>query len=130
MTRSIHLAFTALIALALSAASPPASAHHSAAMYDRAHPRTLEGAVKEFQWANPHVWVELVVANDKGGFDTWGVEFTSVNFMSRRGWARDTLKAGDKVTIVISPLRDGSKGGAFLNLTTLNGQPFKTVVDE
>jgi hypothetical protein len=130
MTRSIHLACAALIVLALSATSPLASAHHSAAMYDRAHPRTLQGAVKDFQWTNPHVWIEMVDANEKGGLDTWGVECTSVNFMSRRGWARDTLKAGDKVTVVISPLRDGSKGGAFVSLTALNGQPFKPVVDD
>lgn len=119
-----------LAALALSAAAPAAFAHHSAAMYDRAHPRTLEGSVKDFQWANPHVWIQVVVPNGKGGFEDWGVECTSVNFMSRRGWARDTLKPGDKVTVVISPLRDGSKGGAFQSLTTLNGQPFKTAVEE
>jgi hypothetical protein len=120
----------ALAALALSMAAPPASAHHSAAMYDRAHPRTLEGTVKAFEWANPHVWIQLVVANDEGGSDAWGVECTSVNFMTRRGWSRDTLKPGDKVTVVISPLRDGSRGGAFQNLTGLNGQPFKTTAEE
>ena len=130
MTRPIRLACAALIALALPAVAPPALAHHSAAMYDRAHPRTLEGAVKDFQWANPHVWIELAVSNGKGGFDTWGVECTSVNFMSRRGWTRDTLKPGDKVTVVISPLHDGSNGGAFQTLTTLNGQPFKAIAQE
>ena len=130
MTRTLRPALAALLVLALPAVAPPASAHHSAAMYDRSHPRTLEGSVKAFDWANPHVWIQVVVANDKGGFDTWGVECTSVNFMTRRGWSRDTLKPGDQVTVVISPLHDGSKGGAFQSLTTLNGQPFKTVADE
>lgn len=121
-----------VLAAALLAFAPalPAFAHHSAAMYDSAHQRTLVGTVKEFEWTNPHVWIHVVVPNDKGGFDTWGVECTSVNFMTRRGWDKETLKAGDKVSIVISPLRDGAKGGAFRTLTTLNGQPFKVAAEE
>jgi hypothetical protein len=110
----------ALIALALSATTAPVSAHHSAAMYDRAKRFTLEGTVKEFQWTNPHVWIEVVAAADG---QQWSVECTSVNFMTRRGWAPDTLKAGDKIVLVVSPLKDGSKGGAMVSVTTVNGKP-------
>jgi hypothetical protein len=108
-----------LIALALAATSAPAGAHHSAAMYDRAKRFTLEGTVKEFQWTNPHVWIEVVSAADG---KQWSVECTSINFMTRRGWAPDTLKTGDKIVLVVSPLKDGSKGGAMVSVTSVNGK--------
>ena len=91
----------------------PAFAHHSAAMYDRDKRRPLTGVVKEFQWTNPHVFIQVVAANDKGQAEEWSVECTSVNFMTRRGWAKDTLKPGDKIVVVISPLKDGSHGGGM-----------------
>jgi hypothetical protein len=105
--------------LALSAA--PAFAHHSFAMFDREKPVTLSGVVKDFQWTNPHVWIQLVVEDAKGAPQEWGVECTSVNFMRRQGWDRTSLKPGDKVKLVIFPLKDGSPGGQFNKLVELNG---------
>ena len=34
--------------------------------------------------------------------------------MSRRGWRRTTFKPGDKVTVAMNPMRDGSPGGALV----------------
>ena len=101
----------------------PASAHHSFAMYDSGKQMTLEGVVKEFQWTNPHVWIQILVPNASGGQDEWGVECTSVNFMTRRGFNRRTLKAGYKISVNFSPLKDGSHGGSFRGVNSLNGAP-------
>jgi hypothetical protein len=98
-----------------------AQAHHSFAIYDSAHQMTIEGTVKEFQWTNPHVWIHVMVKNDQGTEEEWNVECTSVNFLERRGWSKHTFKAGDKVSITLSPLRDGSKGGSFRTVNRING---------
>jgi Family of unknown function (DUF6152) len=112
-----HLKLFMLIALAPLAVQ----AHHSFAIYDSAHQITIEGTVKEFQWTNPHVWIHVMVTNDKGAEEEWNVECTSVNFLARRGWSKQTFKAGDKVSITLSPLRDGSRGGSFRSVNSING---------
>ncbi len=113
----IGLAFAAL-----AAAAPPAQAHHSFAMFDREHPAPVSGTVKDFQWTNPHVWIQVLVPGADGAQEEWGVECTSVNFMRRQGWDRSSLKAGDKVRMLIFPLKDGSHGGQFNKLVELNGR--------
>ena len=109
------------LALALLSAAGPAGAHHSFAMFNRDQPMPLVGTVKEFQWTNPHVWIQLMVTDAAGVAQEWSVECTSVNFLRRQGWDKDTLKPGDKVRLVVFPLKDGSHGGQFNKLTDLNG---------
>ena len=121
-----HLKLLCLFALA----PPAAQAHHSFAIYDSAHQITIEGTVKEFQWTNPHVWIHVVVKNDQGAEEEWNVECTSVNFLARRGWSKQTFKPGDKVSITLSPLRDGSKGGSFRTVNSLNGTVPKFEAEE
>jgi hypothetical protein len=101
----------------------PLSAHHSFAMYDNGKQVTIEGVVKELQWTNPHVWIQVLVPNASGGQDEWSVECTSVNFMMRRGFTKHTIKAGDKISVTLTPLKDGSHGGAFKGVNSLNGAP-------
>lgn len=125
-TPAVSRLFARLLVAALGIAlAAPASAHHSFAMYDSTHQITIDGVVKDFQWTNPHVWIQVLVANAQGGTDEWGVECTSVNFMTRRGWNKHTLKAGDKISLTLSPLRDGSKGGSFKGVNLLNGAPLQ-----
>ena len=110
------------LALALAAlAATPALAHHSFAMFDRDKPVAISGVVKDFQWANPHVWIQVMVPDAKGTPQEWGVECTSVNFLRRQGWEKDSLKPGDKVKLMIFPLKDGSKGGQLNKMIQLNG---------
>jgi hypothetical protein len=99
-----------------------ALAHHSYAMFDRDKKLALTGTVKEFRWSNPHAWMEIYVPNDKGGTDMWGVEMNSPNNLARQGWKSTVVKPGDKVTVVIHPLRSGEKGGSFMSLTLPSGQ--------
>lgn len=120
--------FLSLVAV-LMLPLPAALAHHSFAIYDSTRQVTIEGTVKEFQWTNPHVWIHVLVHTDKGD-DLWQVECTSVNFLARKGWTKQTLKPGDKVSITLSPLRDGSKGGSFRGVNSLNGAPLVLEPDE
>lgn len=109
-------------ALALAAIAVPAGAHHSFAMFDQSKSVTLKGSVVEFQWTNPHAWIELDVPNARGVNERWGIELNSPNNLTRQGWRRSTLKAGDKVTVTISPLRDGKKGGLFNTIVLPDGR--------
>jgi hypothetical protein len=112
----------ACCSLLLLGAADVALAHHSYAMFDRDKRLALVGTVKEFKWSNPHAWMELYVPNGKGGSDMWGVEMNSPNNLARKGWKSNIVKPGDKVTVVIHPLRSGERGGSFLALTLPNGQ--------
>jgi Family of unknown function (DUF6152) len=106
---------------ALLVAAVPAVAHHSFAMFDMQKEVTFKGVVKEFQWTNPHSWVQLEVKNDKGETEEWALEALSPNVLSRMGWKRNSLKAGDAVTVVFHPARDGSHGGHLVNVTLADG---------
>jgi hypothetical protein len=116
------LTFAAAAALA-GGAAVPAFAHHSFAMFDQTKSMTLEGTVKEFQWTNPHSWVQLMVNDPATGKEVeWSIEGTSPNALARQGWKRTSLKAGDKASIVIHPLKDGTTGGSLVS-ATVNGVP-------
>jgi len=107
-------------------AAGSASAHHSFAMFDRSKKITTEATVTQFQWTNPHSWIEVDVPNSSGGTDHWSIECNSPNNLSRQGWKSNSIKPGDKITIMFWPLRSGEKGGLFISLTLANGQ----VLDE
>ena len=110
MKRTFLLAAAAALA-ASAGVSVPALAHHSTAMFDMEKTVTLNGTIKDFQWTQPHTWIDFEVPNATGGADTYGVEGMSPSYLGRNGWSKRTLNAGDKVTLEIHPLRDGRKGG-------------------
>jgi Family of unknown function (DUF6152) len=114
--RPMHWLGAVLVAVAL-----PAAAHHSFASFDRSQRVTLEGTVKEFQWTNPHAWIQVVVPDGHGGEVEWGVECGSPNMMARTGWKGSTLAPGDKVTAVVNPLRDGGPNGSLVQITLADG---------
>lgn len=91
-----------------------ALAHHSAAIFDATQTKVITGVVKKFDYANPHTWVWLDVTTEQGKVETWGVEGMSPNFLSRRGWNRNTLKPGDKLSVTIRPMKDGEKAGMWI----------------
>jgi hypothetical protein len=101
------------------------SAHHSSAGIDREKTVTLNGTVKEFRWANPHSWIDLDVPSEKGTVATWSIEMTSPAFLLRSGWKSSTLKTGDKVTVTVRPMRDGTPGGLFVSVTLPDGRVLK-----
>jgi hypothetical protein len=108
--------------VALGTAGATVAAHHSFSPFNMNSEKTITGIVKKFDWTNPHTWLWLDVPNEKGGTDTWGVEGMSPNFLGRRGWSRNTFKPGDKVTVIVRPMNDGSPGGMFVRATLADGK--------
>src|SRR6266566_3207650 len=103
-------------------AAGSALAHHSPVMFDRAKKQTLTGTVKEFSWVNPHASIQLEVRNAQGAPEVWGVEMNSPNNLVKQGWKSTILKSGDKVSVVINPLRTGEHGGAFVSIRLADGK--------
>jgi len=121
---------TALCWIALAAA--PASAHHSFAMFDFQKVVTITGTVKEFQWTNPHVvlWVNADGASGEGPA-VWSLELTSPGNLTRGGWDRKALSAGDKVSVDLNPLRNGNHGGALIKVVNqTTGKTYSTNLRE
>jgi hypothetical protein len=112
---------TALAVVGALAVAMPAAAHHSFAMFDQKKIVTLEGTVHEFQWTNPHAFLEIDVP-DGGKTTRWSLELNSPNNLKRQGWSRSAVKPGDQVTVRMNPLRDGQHGGLFLDLKFANGK--------
>jgi len=110
-----------LAMLAALCVATSAFAHHSFAMFDQSKQVTLKGTVREFQWTNPHAWIHLDVPNPSGGVDSWQVELNSPNNLKRQGWKSTSLTAGEKVTLMLNPLKDGTKGGLFISVTLPDG---------
>ena len=117
------LAYSGIALMSLSAAV--AYGHHSYTKFDMNKTVTLEGTVKEFQWTNPHVWIQLMVKDPTTGAITeWSIESDSPNMLKRRGWTRKSLQPGDKAVALVHPqkLGDSVTSGALEKLT-VNGQP-------
>ncbi len=110
-----------VVAATLLGAPVAADAHHSFAVFDHDRKVTLSGTVKDWQWVNPHTWLQLSVPTAAGGQVEWRIEGRSPNVLSRRGWSRKILAPGDKVTVVVYPLKSGEPGGAFVRLRLPSG---------
>jgi hypothetical protein len=95
-------------------------------MFDDKLSVTLIGTVKQFQWTNPHCWIQVLVP-DKSGPVEWSVEMGSPSQLFRGGWKPKTVHVGDKIVVVVHPMRDGTKGGVFVSATRGDGTPFGSV---
>jgi hypothetical protein len=102
--------------------SPSAAAHHSYAMFDQQKNVSLEGTVKELQWTNPHIWIQLVVPDASGKPVEWSIEGQSPNMLIRAGWTRHAINPGDKVVMVIHPVRDANTHSGSLASASVNGR--------
>jgi len=112
---------TAVVIAAVAFVAAPLQAHHSGAMFDYDKSVTLAGTVKQFQWTNPHCWIELSVGGDNGAED-WSVEMGAPLQLYQGGWKPGTLKPGDEIKVVVRPTRDGTtKAGLFVSATRADG---------
>ena len=109
-------------AVAAAAVAAPALAHHSFAMFDNEKTVSLQGTVREFEWSNPHAWMNIMVTDASGATAEWAFEMASPLQLTSHGWKKDTVKAGDKVTIMAHPLKDGTHGGSYVAITLPSGQ--------
>lgn len=114
-----------LLAVLSTACASTVSAHHSTGMFDQTKTVKLVGTVKQFQWTNPHSWIQLDVANAEGVKEEWSIEGNSPNQLIRLGWRPGTLKPGDTVTVLARPMRDGAKGALFVEITLADGTVLK-----
>lgn len=114
------LALAGVTTVILGATS--AFAHHSFNMFDNKKSATIEGTIKEFHWANPHCWVQVMVKDPATDQEVeWSIETTSPGGLTRHGWKKTSIKAGDKAVVTIHPMKDGSASGALLTIK-LNGE--------
>ena len=111
-----------LLICLLTGIALPVLAHHSFSMFDEKKETVLKGEVKEFQWSNPHTWIQLNVTDESGKVVEWSIEGGSPNLVGRQGWKRNTFKPGDKVEITVHPMRDGQPGGSFMRAVLPDGQ--------
>lgn len=112
-----------------AAASHPASAHHSFAMFDQTKCLKMVGTIKKFEFTYPHTWIWLAVEGSNHAMVLWGMQGADPASMAARGFSPDSFKVGDRVTVVYNPLKDGRNGGSLQQVIRSNGQAFKTVGD-
>ncbi len=104
----------AIAAMAAALAVPlSAFGHHSFAMFDNTKEIEVKGTVVEWQWTSPHTWLYLLVPSGKKEPDKYSIEGGNPGLLRRQGFAKGSLKPGDKVTVYMQPLRNGEKGGAI-----------------
>jgi len=124
----MRIAFRILLVIVLLVPGLPVSpafGHHSRSMFDQTKQMTLAGTVKEFQWTNPHCWIQVLVpdpSNPVADPVEWGVEMGAPVELMRKGWKPKSLNPGDKISILINPLRDGQHGGLVLAVTGPDGK--------
>ena len=115
----------ALVAVMLAGSMGSAAiAHHSfAVFFDGDKTVTVSGTVTEFQFRNPHGLIRVVTKDSSGKEVQWRAETNSPSILERRGWARDSLKAGDPIKIEGWPARDGSNYMRMRKVTRADGSP-------
>src|SRR5688572_8059886 len=113
-----------LLSFALTAflVAATALAHHSPIVFDRTRQITLTGVVTEFRWGNPHSWIHIDVADPDGKVANWSIEMDPASHLAREGWRSSMLKAGDKISVVVFPLRNDEKGGQYISVTLPDGK--------
>ncbi len=114
-------ACAAIAAVGVLGIARPASAHHSFALFDHVNRITVTGTVVKFDWTNPHVYIHLAIP-DGAKTKAYTVECASPNVLTRVGWKYGDIKQGDRVTLLINPLRSGKPGGMLEKATLSDGR--------
>ena len=121
----LQIAALSCALLSCALAIPGAAlAHHSFSMFDNEHQKKITGQVTEFEWTNPHIYIRMTVADDKGAAKPLTIEGASPGILNRGGWKFNLIKPGDKLKMVISPLRSGEAGGLLKEVVLPDGRVF------
>jgi len=115
-----------VLAVTGSAAPQAALAHHSFAMFDLQRQVTVSGTVKQFQWTNPHAYIQLVAKDAQGRDVEWSMEMGAPMYLYARGWRPRSLRAGMRINVTLNPLRNGRPGGVVRDVTDADGKPIGT----
>ncbi len=94
--------------VAVLLAAWPLGAHHSTAMYDLVHGTIIGGVVTKFEWENPHAHLSVDVTGENNEIEHWTVELESAGLLHRLGWAKDTVKPGDRISVTGGCAKDNS----------------------
>jgi hypothetical protein len=105
---------------------PAAWAHHSQSEFDLRAKVEVEGAVTKVDWRSPHAWIYVDVTDDTGQKVNWSFELPSPTTLMRRGWARDSLKPGDRIRVAGAPARNHPAIAIATSIKDGNGKPFFT----
>lgn len=117
-----HVIAGLLLTGALLAGTPTLVAHHAGTMFSD-DVKEIVGTIKEFQFTNPHAWIQVMVDIKPGAPpQEWSVEWGSPNQLGRRGIRPSTFPPGAKVTMRIRPMRDGSPAGGFVGAKFADGK--------
>jgi len=100
---------------------PVAEAHHSNSAFYVDKVITIKGVVKEFIWANPHVWIIMTVDDGKGNKVDWKVEGRPPGILGRAGWTPKILQPGETITVDLSPAKDATASGLIARVTKADG---------
>lgn len=103
----------------------PALSHHSFAMFDISQSLVVEGTVTEYELTNPHSWLRIEAMDEESGqMREWAFEASSPAVQAQYGMGRGTVHPGDGITVTYHPMRDGSRGGQFVEATLDDGTAF------
>jgi len=114
-----------LLVVGFLAVSIPLFAHHGNASYDTEKTVTVKGAVTEYIWANPHVFLKVDAKDESGETSHWVIEAQNIVAQSTLGWTNTMFKPGDQVVIDVTPVKNGRTIGRFRGRIVINGQEFK-----
>jgi hypothetical protein len=89
-------------------------------MFDRARARVVAGTVKQFQWTNPHAWLQLEAADGDTKVE-WSIELGGINSLARSGYRPGTFKPGDAVSVFLAPHVDGVPAGLYIGARLPDG---------
>ena len=111
-----------IAAMGVLVMSVPLVAHHGAAALDTGKEVTLKGTVTEWTWSNPHCFLQFDAKDATGTVRNWAVETQNPTAMTQRGWSRTSFKAGDPVTVILEPVKNGQPIGRILSVVFANGE--------
>ena len=100
----------------------PVLAHHSFAIFDQTKVNYVTGTVKDFEWVNPHAWLNVNITDPAGKTATWSFEGGSVAQLANLGWKKDMFSTGETIEVGFRPMKDGSRGGQLMSAKTEKGQ--------
>ena len=106
----------------LLSTSEIALAHHSNAMFDKSQVRQVTATVREFQWTNPHIWIQVLIEDEDGEQEEWSIEGGGPNTLFRKGWRPNSFKPGDVVEFKLFPMHDGSNAALFVGARFSSGE--------
>ena len=114
------------VMLAFLTVTSPVTAHHGAATFDTGKKLEMEATVTEWIWANPHCFLKFAAKDQTGNVRNWVAETSNPPDMVNRGWARNSFKAGDRVTVTVEPVKNGGPVGRVLLVVFPDGRTLST----